>query len=606
MKFFRYSLLAVSFVLLSACTDSQDIQIPAGAEAQSSVVFRASLAPTKAQISDGFGNITWSPSDSISLFAAVSSDGGSKLTTTEGGSVAEFTGEAPALSLDKYYALYPYNPNNAIDKNGVYTAFIPASQAAVAEGFDPNAFLMVGRSTSEEIGFYDALGGVRFTVEGAGYTKVIFYGNDSETLAGRVNIKFGSDGLPVTTAAATNNFKSISLVGNFEPGKYYYISMLPQELLKGFTFEFYKDNSLVKKTKCESFVTVNRYYFSSVKLADNAESVGKILSADDIATNGSANCYIISKAGSYKFPAVKGNSSTSVGNVDHCKVIWETDNTATAVSAGTVIASSSVKFSKGYVYFKTPDRFTQGNALIAACDASDKILWSWHIWLCDFDPVKTRQLYTGASKYMLDRNIGALSASASSPLSYGLFYQWGRKDPFLGAADKSSSKMASTGSFNTVPSSASTDVAYSISHPTTFITCTSSATNWLSPTDNTLWTDTKTIYDPCPAGWRVPQGGTDGVWYSAKSAFSADPTNGGGTFTSNAGPAWYPCNGILFEETGELRYVGTYAHYWTTKVASQTTTVFEIQKTSSGSWGFAAYSNNWSRCNGHSVRCVQE
>ena len=35
----------------------------------------------------------------------------------------------------------------------------------------------------------------------------------------------------------------------------------------------------------------------------------------------------------------------------------------------------------------------------------------------------------------MDRNLGALSAAADDPLSNGLFYQWGRKDPFMGSSD---------------------------------------------------------------------------------------------------------------------------------------------------------------------------
>ena len=50
----------------------------------------------------------------------------------------------------------------------------------------------------------------------------------------------------------------------------------------------------------------------------------------DLSKTGTANCYIVSKAGLYSIPAVKGNTSDSVGEVASAAVIWETVNTTTA------------------------------------------------------------------------------------------------------------------------------------------------------------------------------------------------------------------------------------------------------------------------------------
>lgn len=30
--------------------------------------------------------------------------------------------------------------------------------------------------------------------------------------------------------------------------------------------------------------------------------------------------------------------------------------------------------------------FIEGNALIAAFDAQDKVVWSWHVWVTQYDP----------------------------------------------------------------------------------------------------------------------------------------------------------------------------------------------------------------------------
>lgn len=83
-------------------------------------------------------------------------------------------------------------------------------------------------------------------------------------------------------------------------------------------------------------------------------------------------------------------------------------------------------------------------------------LWSWHFWVTDYNPDQgspSGYFYkvpggkvmglSGAAPYMMDRPIGATydpnlpafrtvstAASASSEASLGLFYEYGRKDPF--------------------------------------------------------------------------------------------------------------------------------------------------------------------------------
>ncbi len=119
---------------------------------------------------------------------------------------------------------------------------------------------------------------------------------------------------------------------------------------------------------------------------------------------------------------------------------------------------------------------------------------------------------------MMDRNLGATSATPGDVGALGLLYQWGRKDPFLGASSISTNVLAkSTGIWPSAVSSSTSvgTVDYVTANPTTFV-MSSSPYDWhYSSRDNTLWQSEKSIYDPCPAGWRVPDGGTDGVWAKA-------------------------------------------------------------------------------------------
>ncbi|MBQ5715677.1 MAG: hypothetical protein IIV60_04890, partial [Alistipes sp.] len=74
----------------------------------------------------------------------------------------------------------------------------------------------------------------------------------------------------------------------------------------------------------------------------------------------------------------------------------------------------------------------RGNALVGAYDEAGEIIWSWHIWLTDSD---VEAISTSVGDIM-DRNLGAYSNSNGSKDteaiydSYGMYYQWGRKEPF--------------------------------------------------------------------------------------------------------------------------------------------------------------------------------
>ena len=287
-----------------------------------------------------------------------------------------------------------------------------------------------------------------------------------------------------------------------------------------------------------------------------------------------ANCYIVSKSGLYKFPAVKGNSDEFVGDVVSASVLWESFGTDEGIAPGSLI--SVVSYDDGNIIFETAAPFREGNAVIAAKDAYGNILWSWHIWLTD-EP--QGQEYNNNAGVMMDRNLGATSATPGDVGALGLLYQWGRKDPFLG----SSSIISNTEPESTIiwPSAVVSDsstgtIDYATSHPTTFIYDNERHEDWVYTGNSFRWMFTKTIYDPCPAGWRVPDGGTYGVWATAlgtRSNWSTSSNwnsiNRGMDFSltdkvlGTSGPIWYPASGSRSSSSrGAFYGVGYYGHYW--------------------------------------------
>ena len=220
----------------------------------------------------------------------------------------------------------------------------------------------------------------------------------------------------------------------------------------------------------------------------------------------------------------------------------------------------------------------------------------------------------------MDRNLGATSATPGDVGALGLLYQWGRKDPFLGSSSIDGGDIArSTTAWPSAVSSNSSNgtIEYATAHPTTFIT--NNSNDWYyagdSSTDNTRWTTSgkdKSIYDPCPAGWRVPDGDSNGVWSKAlgsSSSFSHiySSTNNGMNFSGKFGSAstiWYPSSGCRYYVDGSLYFVGLDGYYWSASpYSSNSDSVSHLHLYFNGN----VYPNSDTyRAYGLSVRCLQE
>lgn len=286
---------------------------------------------------------------------------------------------------------------------------------------------------------------------------------------------------------------------------------------------------------------------------------------------GTANCYIAPKRNTYySFNAtVKGNNkattniSTGKLNGVEAKIIWET-----GTSAGSVV--SKVAYLNGRILFQSGSN--EGNAVIGLFNANGKCIWSWHIWATDYDPNLTGQTYRGGTSFM-DRNIGALSANPKHFTSRGLYYQWGRKDPFLypsGISSRTPAPAVYQNGFSYTNYSNATTIAYTIEHPTTYI---NSGSDWQlkllaqinlwgnNSSNTSSLTDwgTKSIYDPCPPGWRVPD---RRAW--EKAAMRITSVNASYYFLCDAGSTaetFYPMSGFFYGS--DYPNCGSWGYTWT-------------------------------------------
>lgn len=199
----------------------------------------------------------------------------------------------------------------------------------------------------------------------------------------------------------------------------------------------------------------------------------------------------------------------------------------------------------------------------------DVFLWSWHMWVTDYNPSATISLLTpevdgdgnearyvydvlggqvnrfaGAAwktggalegQFMMDRNLGALSQTERHGPGT-LYYQSGRKDPFMYASSMNQAPTKGINIYNryndalefqyrtqaqlTETGNMTDLVRYAVYHPDMYVLM-PDWTNQDTDIDGNLyrrgmnWCDTKlgigntanlsakSIFDPCPPGWRV-------------------------------------------------------------------------------------------------------
>ncbi len=206
----------------------------------------------------------------------------------------------------------------------------------------------------------------------------------------------------------------------------------------------------------------------------------------------------------------------------------------------------------------------------------------------------------------MDRNLGATTATAGEVGSLGLLYQWGRKDPFLGSSSVTSSDIATE-----CPQAAST-ATWSVSGETiSAMQATQNPMTFYLGETNCLpdgsWASAKTIYDPCPAGWRVPDGGEEGIWSKARGSSGWFTGKTFGSFGEDGNAIWYPAAGDLLNIKGSLQEVGRYGQYWSvTPYPSYgpAACTFGVKATDDDSW--INPSSSTYRSYGLSVRCQKE
>ena len=296
-----------------------------------------------------------------------------------------------------------------------------------------------------------------------------------------------------------------------------------------------------------------------------------------------------------------GGAIASGKTITSVKVLWQTKDAGTSgdLVMGYVASNDNHKNLVNYenldnpstalVHVKVPVT-NGGNAVIAAYSGST-VVWSWHLWISNYVPVrinsyseyeeaqaKTKNgtvhkyrsaLFNEGQKYancvMMDRDLGAVAGGypaiykgenytvRDNVETQGFLYQGARKDPFFISADGTTNEVdviydgdgVTLGVTNTNPAEVSNKYEYSIQHPLHFIYGEGGIGSNPNSWDNS---GKKTIDDPCPTGWRVPLfDGTGGSSNFSGSIFDGFQT--GGSISGSGNDAEYIISG-----TNEFNY----------------------------------------------------
>ena len=474
------------------------------------------------------------------------------------------------------------------------------------------------------------------------------------TLAGKNNRRLAGSGvvdLSTETARLSLNAdaaKELSIdcgtAGvNVENGATFRFVLPAEDYSEGFTLTMLDTNGQTMSMEIAGGVIAR----NSVTALSDVEWLSAQGDNNNLSRMGCANCYMVHMAGDYTF-RTRYVDNTPVSNIAKVDWLWATKVEGKEGNA----LISNINYADGTVSFTASEY--EGNALLAAFNAAGEIVWSWHIWLTDKPEVFDYQnniipQSNGQTDgyYCMDRNLGATDATALGGYeTFGLYYQWGRKDPFVGDATEERARDVQNGGWMnvtapfgnssslTVCNSAYTQAAwsatatsaaigsieYATANPMTFLTGdpTSNKADWLNlnnlgaeknniiyDADKSLWRPfQKSNYDPCPVGYQVPR---KAMWVSLLSTNCVHTEYKGFVNTTDSGQSvWYPSAGYRSahpSDAGALMSVQNdtgFVKLWSSELeASELSFCFTFNyplynAINSASWG-----------NGYNVRCVK-
>lgn len=261
-----------------------------------------------------------------------------------------------------------------------------------------------------------------------------------------------------------------------------------------------------------------------------------------------ANCYVVREAGFYKIPLIYGaaiknglaNAAayTNQGKARQADFVnpygevitspYIESETHQAVNVEICFADEQNAVTElgirdgndcRYIYFRVPSVPPQGaNAIIEILDASNKVMWSFHIWLWQPSLAPVTFTHWGGDEFHAMPVNLATKMDADLVHMKNWFYQWGRPNPMPCTSAYNKTTNHTLYGAKTYTTQAADTVAAALANPNKFIKANTDE-RWFNQTQyynfwnadlyygyesDISFVSIKTVYDPCPVGWKVP------------------------------------------------------------------------------------------------------
>ena len=317
-----------------------------------------------------------------------------------------------------------------------------------------------------------------------------------------------------------------------------------------------------------------------------------------------ANSYVLSdiEENYYCIDACLVSGEKTANDIESAAVLWET-------SQGLITRCSyDAATNKLYV---GKAKNAKGNAVVKLMAKDGTIRWSYHFWMTNTGAALP-EITVGGITFM-DRNIGAIANTApvdGESDAAGLYYQWGRKDPFPSTKDMKQangviSEVYPSGAVKLTVAQKGVDIKTAIENPSTFYwgNDNSGAEDWCSTQSDWYWnTAEKADLDPCPYGYVVPD---QSQLETLIGAYSNETASYGYILNCDGGVKNYlSASGWMrrkLHDTSQYAHIGQHPHCWSTTaetVDEDCRGSVSMEKIS----GLKANARRW----GGTVRCVKQ
>ena len=321
-------------------------------------------------------------------------------------------------------------------------------------------------------------------------------------------------------------------------------------------------------------------------------------------------------------PWIEKTNSSAYANIDGAKIVWSDEKDLVTSPTITHVGGD------GYLDFevKATD-IKSGNAVVAVTKGGT-VVWSWHLWFAPksaltpipvtnyqgktynfttetlgWKPkgevttynaprtvkVKVEQtIANGGTKQFTVINITQNNGGKKEGIA--TLYQFGRKDALPGT-----DTFYPTNSYSFDNTTGGRSLGYAIQHPENMFIYAQTGTyyyDWCNATYYNLWSAdntttgfndnavVKTVYDPCPVGFKMPASNaftgftSNGQYQSGAANINANGTAdswdkfsaayGHNFYTNGSKTAtiFFPASGCRYNSDGSLSLVGYYGYYW--------------------------------------------